>query len=153
MRLLKNPNYKIHKISLESPEYQLERELRNIVLLRPYGLPDYGWETKDSDSFHIVCTNDQNKSVIGCLLLWPKNKNEIQLMQMAVEDLMQGQDIGKGLVEFATEVAKKNGFSEVFCHARENAIEFYLKQGFEVHGDFFEEVGIQHKLMSRCVKN
>ena len=38
----------IKMISIADPLYQKERELRNKILLRPYGLADYAWEMKDS---------------------------------------------------------------------------------------------------------
>ena len=37
----------IKQITILDPLYQLERELRNKILLRPIGLPDNAWEMKD----------------------------------------------------------------------------------------------------------
>ncbi|WP_232226215.1 GNAT family N-acetyltransferase [Flavobacterium sp. ACAM 123] len=42
---------------------------------------------------------------------------------------------------------KVNGIKEVVCHARNNAVSFYLKLGFEIYDDPFTEVDIRHEHM------
>ena len=34
----------IQRIEIDDPLYQQERDLRNRILLRPIGIPDFGWE-------------------------------------------------------------------------------------------------------------
>lgn len=65
--------------------YSAEQQLRNNVLLIPYGLPPHFWEMNDKSSFHIV-TIDKENNVVGCLLLYPlpNELDSVQLMQMAV---------------------------------------------------------------------
>ena len=53
----------IKRISVDDPWYQSERELRNKILLRPIGIPDYGWEMHDEESWHFVALD--NERVIG----------------------------------------------------------------------------------------
>ena len=124
--------------------YQQQRELRNQVLMRPIGMPDHAWEMKDADSFHFVALKDGQ--VIGCLLLYqlPDKPNVVQLMQMATAQECQGQGIGRGLVMHAVEFCKKENVKEIICHARDDALGFYEKMGFEIYDEPFEEVGIPH---------
>ena len=138
-------------IKINSKEYQQERELRNKVLLRPFNLPDHAWEMKDNEAIHFAKIVE-NK-VVGCLLLWPKNNEELQLIQMAIDFDFQNQGFGKSLVIEAKTFALKNGYQSIFCHARENAINFYLSQAFNIESDFFEEVGIKHKKMRIKLSN
>ncbi|MBT4793498.1 MAG: GNAT family N-acetyltransferase [Halobacteriovoraceae bacterium] len=130
-----------------SPLYQQERALRNKVLLRPFGLPDHAWEMQDKNSYHLIAIDSEK--VIACLLLCPKENHSIQLMQMAVEPELQKNGIGKKLVEAAVLKAKTAGLKTLFCHSRENAIGFYLSQGFEVYDEPFVEVGLKHIKMKK----
>lgn len=124
--------------------YQLERELRNSILLRPIGLPNHAWEMHDEKAWHFVAVEDDK--VIGCVVLVPLNpeQTKTQLMQMAVETNQQGKGIGKLLVKELLAFSKSKGIKEVTCHARDNAVPFYLSLGFEIYDEPFVEVGIQH---------
>ena len=63
---------------------------------------------------------------------------------MAVETNQQGKGVGKLLVKDLLSFSKSKGIKEVVCHARDNAVPFYLSLGFEIYDDPFVEVGIQH---------
>ena len=141
----------IQRISLDDPLYQLERELRNRVLLRPIGVPDYGWEMHDRKSWHFVTLDGEN--VVGCVVLVPLDdtNRKTQLIQMAVARSFQGQGIGTRLINELIKFAKLQGIEEITCHARENAVPFYLKLQFEVYGEPFQEVGILHRHMRRYI--
>lgn len=132
-------------ITLDDPRYQTERELRNVVLLRPVGVPDYGWEMRDKESHHIVAL--EAGAVVGCVLLWPAGGGRGQLMQMAVAPEHQGKGIGRILVRAVLNKAVETNLQTVFCHARAEVIPFYAKLGFTGVGERFEEVGLEHLLM------
>lgn len=134
----------IHLIDTKDPFYPLEQELRNKILLRPIGIPDHAWEIHDEKSWHFVAVEDNN--LIGCVVLVPLHpeQTKTQLMQMAVETNRQGKGIGKLLVQELLAFSKSNGIKEVTCHARDNAVPFYLGLGFEIYDDPFVEVGIPH---------
>lgn len=134
----------ILNIDILDPLYQDERELRNKILLRPIGIPDYGWEQNDTISWHFVAVSDAK--VIGCVVLVPlENSKQAQLIQMAVDTPWQGKGLGKQLVHHLLNFAKKNGLEEVLIHSRSDVTPFYESLGFSVYGETFEEVGIQHQ--------
>lgn len=134
------------KIDYEQDFYAQERDLRNRVLLRPFGLADSLWEMHDFESYHVIAFRDE--TLLGCVLLRHIQKtNNAQLLQMAVENSLQGCGIGKMLVEHLLEIAKEKNIREVYCHSRANAISFYEKMGFKIYSDYFEEVGIEHVKM------
>jgi predicted GNAT family N-acyltransferase len=137
----------IIKIDIDNALYPLEQELRNEILLRPIGIPDHAWEMNDNRAWHFVATDDYK--VIGCVVLVPQetNKNIAQLTQMAVASNQQGKGIGKKLVQELIRFSKKVGIQEINCHSRVNAIPFYLNLGFEVFGNPFWEVGMEHAHM------
>ena len=137
----------IKQITILDPLYQLERELRNKILLRPIGLPDNAWEMKDDKAWHFVAT--ENNNLLGCVILVPidDKKEKVQLMQMAVDTNLQGKGIGKLLVIELLEFCKQQGIKEVTCHSRASANDFYKKLGFEIYDEPFDEVGITHNHM------
>lgn len=134
----------IKQITTEDSFYQKERELRNAVLLRPIGLPDGAWEMNDNKSWHFVAV--ENSDVISCVLLKPVNENPgtAQLLQMAVAASAQGKGIGKMLIKALLDFCSQNNITEVTCHARESAANFYKSIGFEIYGSPFQEVGMTH---------
>ena len=136
----------IKQIAMQDSLYQEERELRNKILLRPFGLPDHAWEMKDTRSWHFVAL--ENNEVVACVVLCPfENEERAQLMQMAVDNSLQGKGVGKLLVEALITFCKEQGIKEMMCHARENAIPFYEKMNFERYDEEFVEVGIKHYKM------
>lgn len=143
----------IQLIDTANDLYQLERELRNEILLRPIGIPDHAWEMHDEKSWHFVAI--ENDNVIGCVVLVPldQEQTKTQLMQMAVETNQQGKGIGKLLVNELLAFSKSKGIKEVVCHSRDNAVPFYLNLGFEIFDDPFVEVGIQHYHMKINIDN
>lgn len=143
----------IQLIDSKNDLYQLERELRNKILLRPIGIPDHAWEMHDEKSWHFVAV--ENDNVIGCVVLVPLNQEQTktQLMQMAVETNQQGKGIGKLLVNELLAFSKSKGIKEVVCHSRDNAVPFYLNLGFEIYDDPFVEVGIRHYHMKINIDN
>lgn len=137
------------QIDISSDEYQAERSIRNVFLLRPIGIPDYGWEMHDKESYHFVALDGDE--VIGCVVLYPipDKPGVAQLMQMAVVDSYRGRGIGRGLVECLVSFARSQSITEILCHSRENVVEFYQRLRFECFGEPFVEVGISHRNM-RC---
>jgi len=121
----------INIITTEDSYYELERNLRNRILLRPIGLPDHAWEMNDHKSWHFVAID--NTQLIGCVVLFPnptKNKSA-QLMQMAVESEYQGKGIGRQLVVELLNFAREQGLEEVTCHSRQIVNHFYKKKNLK----------------------
>jgi ribosomal protein S18 acetylase RimI-like enzyme len=69
------------------------------------------------------------------------------MRQVAVAPGMQGQGIGRKLVEYAEEFARDGGFDLMLLHARETAVPFYEKLGYRRLGQRFEEVTLPHWAM------
>ena len=132
------------RIEMTDPLYAQERELRNRVLLRPIGIPDFGWEMFDTKSAHFVAIDDDR--VVGCALLniHDEGPTNGRLMQMAVDGQWQGQGVGKRLVEVLCVHGSQIGLHEITCHARTVVADFYRKLGFEAYGQPFLEAEVEH---------
>ena len=138
----------IRVFSYDSPEYDQELLLRDEVLRRPLGmsLKNDNLEN-DRMSIHIGAFDSEENQMIGVLLLTPLEHGRIKMRQVAVLQNEQRQGVGRQLVAFAEQYASENGFCEMQLHARQVAMDFYCKLGYEAVGDEFLEVNIPHYKM------
>ena len=79
-------------------------------------------------------------------------QNAWRLRGMATLPAVRGRGVGRELLENALSWAKSQGGAAVWCNAREIAVPFYRKSGFEICGERFElpEIG-PHFLMWRAL--
>jgi N-acetylglutamate synthase-like GNAT family acetyltransferase len=133
-----------------SREYRETIALRTIILREPLGLTFSESElAAENTSYHIASYVDGR--VVACLVLKPNTPNVIQMRQVAVDSSMQGSGIGRAIVAFSEQFAKENGYAEMILHARQTAVAFYLKLGYQINGDVFEEVSLPHNSMSKML--
>ncbi len=137
---------------LEEKDSALARQvwqLREEVLRQPLGLSlrDEDLSEEAEDITFFACTD--SGEMLGCLMLRPLSTCALKLRQMAVRENAQGQGIGRKLVETAEAYALAKGFYMISLHARQHAIPFYERLGYEAEGATFIEVGIPHRLMKK----
>lgn len=85
----------------------------------------------------------------GCVLLQHLDVAAFKLRQMAVDPALQRSGVGTQLVNAADLYAVQEGKEKIVLHARETAVPFYTKLGYEVTGLPFTEVGIPHLRMEK----
>jgi predicted GNAT family N-acyltransferase len=73
----------------------------------------------------------------------------VKIGRMAVLADKRGHGVGRLVLEFLLDRARKDGFRRAVLHAQLSAEGFYLKQGFAPRGGVFEEAGIMHREMTR----
>jgi predicted GNAT family N-acyltransferase len=123
--------------------------LRHEILRRPLGLVfDPEIFRQECDDWHIVAMHDD--WVVGCMILTVK-ETLVKMRQVAVESSLQNRGIGARMVEFAEQISMDRGATEMVLHARDTAMSFYLKLGYSIVGDGFEEVGIPHHAMRKSL--
>ena len=139
----------IKEITINSPEYQQVWQLREDVLRKPIGLSlkDEDLSSDAEDRILIAMYDDH---AIGCVMLKDAGSN-LKLRQMAVANAWQGKSTGRQLVQAAEKVAKENGYKKIVLHARQVAVGFYQKLGYEITSDLFTEVGIPHYVMEKAM--
>ncbi|MBL91536.1 MAG: GNAT family N-acetyltransferase [Myxococcales bacterium] len=140
-------------ITRQHPFYPAELALRYIVLRAPLKMPRgsevYAFE---EETWH--CVAHINNEVVGCVLLHPQNTNKSgKLLQMAVHPDHQGRGIGAQLVRGLEAHALNNNITSIVMNAREVAFPFYEKLGYVFASDFFEEVGIPHRTMTKQLRH
>jgi len=134
-----------------STDYQAMCKLRDEVLRKPIGLR-LTEEEIERDKNDILLAFMQNEDAMACCILTEISPGTVQLRQMAVADIYQGKGIGKKILLFAEQVAKRRGYSTIRMHARKTAVGFYEKIGYHIIGDEFTEVGIPHYEMVKTLE-
>lgn len=136
------------RLEFGSEPYQQTIALRRRVLRIPLGLDFSAEELQlEKDQHHFGWL--QNGMVRACCILVDQGNSEFKLRQMAVEPSVQESGMGRKLVSAVENWARQEGGKQIRLHARQNAIPFYEKLGYEVIGDWFTEVGLPHKLMAK----
>ena len=132
--------------SFNSDCYEDCLALRYRVLREPLGLRRTdGFDAEiERKAMHLAAYWDAQ--LIGCVVLQPQDSS-YKLRQMAVEEVWQGQGIGRQLVLACIKHAGEIGVAEIYCHARLYAKGFYEKLGFIEEGNLFSEVSIPHVKM------
>jgi len=139
----------IFQIEFATPEYDEAVHLRYEVLRRPLGL-DFTPEqlAAEYDDVHLAGFDGMGR-LVGYLCLTPLNNDEVKMRQVAVAPEWQGKGVGKKLVAASEELAKHLNFKRMTMHARETAVPFYLRLGYQTVGEQFEEVTIPHFKMEK----
>ena len=138
-------------IGVDAPEYAQELDLRWRVLRRPLGLErDAVLFPFDRESLHLVAIDGGR--VVGCVLFHPEGTETGRLFQMAVEPARQGTGLGTRLVHALEDDLAARGFREVTLHARDTAVSFYARLGYQPVGPPYVEVGIPHQNMRRDLR-
>ncbi len=124
------------KIEIRTPQSQEEwdryYEIRYNELRKPWGQP-VGSEKDDKESNAIhysLYVDDIMAGVLRMDLLAESNISQLRFM--AIEKEFQGKSLGDLLMTHAHTHAKSMGITEIILHAREKAISFYKRNGYEV---------------------
>jgi ribosomal protein S18 acetylase RimI-like enzyme len=130
--------------------HDAELDLRWRVLRAPLGHPREATRFPfEEESLHLVAL--EAGQVVGCVLFHPEGPHTGRLFQMAVEPARQGQHLGRELVRALEAEVVRRGFRSVTLHAREDAVGFYARLGYETFGEPFAELGIPHRHMRRTL--
>lgn len=134
-----------------SEVYREEVDLRYRVLREPLGLAFSEEQlASEANDLHIVAR--RSSTVVGCLVLTAVDERTVQMRQVAVEPRLQSQGIGRLLVLYSETLAAERGWTEMMMHARESAVPFYLKLGYQLRGEPFVEVTIPHREMHKLIR-
>lgn len=132
-----------------SQEYQEAIKIRQVVLRFPLGInySENDFEMEKDEKF-FGCFLENGKIVASISAKELENKTW-KMRQFAVHPTFQREGIGKKLVDFYENEARKKKISKIELHARKTAVRFYLKLGYQVISEEFFEVGIPHCKMKK----
>ena len=140
---------KFFETEFGSPLYAETVHLRDHVLRKPlnleFSVKDIGLECEQN---HLVAT-DINGELLACLVMVGLSPREVKMRQVAVTPGLMGKGIGSKLVGYSENWASRIGFREITLNARDTAVPFYKRLGYEVISEKFTEVGIPHFKMRK----
>ena len=140
----------LKQIDHGSSEYLKMVNLRDNVLRRPLGLTfDHDELIAEKGDILIACIDDED--LIGCCILVRIDDTTIRLRQMAVPGNLHGRGIGASIINFAENIARDKGYKIMTMHARDTAIGFYEKFGYQIKGNQFREVNLPHHVMEKSL--
>lgn len=122
------------KEPVTAAEFEQYYDLRWRILCAPWNQPR-GIEraADDATSTHLMAIDDSSR-LLGIGRLHFNSPGKAQVRFMAVEQDCQRRGIGKTLLGALEAKARSLGAIEVFLNARETALGFYLKNGYESIG-------------------
>jgi len=134
-----------------SEEFKKYYNLRYEILRKPWGQPQ-GSEIDDGEetSIHRMIVDENSGDALAIGRLQFNSTHEAQIRYMAVADKFQGQGLGSQIISVLEDVSRGKGIQKIILSARENALQFYKNNGYEIvkktHLLFGE---IQHWLMKK----
>jgi predicted GNAT family N-acyltransferase len=121
--------------------------LRRVVFIEEQHVPEeLELDDDDARAFHVLAL--EGSTPVGCGRM-VVDADHVKIGRMAVLRELRGLGIGRRVLEFLMDAARKQGFRKAVLHAQLTAEGFYLKNGYLPIGDAFEEAGIAHRLMER----
>jgi len=139
-----------HFAEHNSDWYLKALDLRRRVLRWPLGL-EYSEDDLRAEAGETTVVAVENGRVVGTIQLRALDDRVMKVRQVAVDDEVQGQGVGRRMSEAAEAWMRERGFEEIVLHARAVVLPFYEKQGYVVVGDEFTEVGIPHRKMVKAL--
>ena len=115
-------------------ELQRYYDLRWKILRAPWNQPHGSEQDALEHSSNHLMVVDNHQAVIAVGRLHFNNIGEAQIRYMAVAIAQQRKGIGTLLINALEQRAVALGATRIVLDARENALRFYRKQGYEVLG-------------------
>jgi predicted GNAT family N-acyltransferase len=101
---------------------------------------------RDPEATHIVAV--EGGAVLGtCRLVF--RGDVARLGRLVVEVDARGRGVAGAILTEATRVARSAAADRISLHAQTYALELYLRDGYELAGEPFEEEGIEHVAMEK----
>jgi predicted GNAT family N-acyltransferase len=138
-------NLKVEIVKWIDGHAQLKNIREKVFIQEQKVTPELEWDGMDEKAIHFLVFKDEE--AIGCARAIVI-KSQMQLGRMAVLKEYRGQGAGSILIEKAIVTAKLKQLSSIQISAQCNAINFYVKFGFEVTGDTYLDAEILHRDMT-----
>ncbi|WP_299822417.1 GNAT family N-acetyltransferase [uncultured Pontibacter sp.] len=131
-------------------QFEQYYRLRYQTLRQPWGQPE-GSERADDDAtaIHAMLVDDAGEA-LGVCRMHLATPQEAQIRFMGIRHDMQGKKLGDQLLQYQEARARQLGATRIMLQARENAVNFYRRNGYEIEEKSYLLFGsIQHYKMAR----
>lgn len=141
------PNeFKVDRVSWNDAEEEL-RMLRELIFIREQNVPpELEWDGKDEDCVHLLARDSKGRPIATSRMT-----SDGHIGRMAVLRVWRNKGVGSKMLTALTTIARARNLPRVQLDAQIQAVEFYLRHGFETQGDEFMDANIPHKHMVRSL--
>ncbi|MCW8956521.1 MAG: GNAT family N-acetyltransferase [Gammaproteobacteria bacterium] len=113
-------------------EFKKYFEFRWLMLRAPWQQPRGSErDNLENESFHVMAV-DENETVIAAGRIHFISDSDAQIRYMAVSENKQKQGLGQQILHTLEQYALNKKIKYIHLHARESAIGFYQKQGYQI---------------------
>lgn len=133
-----------------SEEWRLAVQLREEILRKPLG-SFFTDEELEEERKHLHIAGFIGNELIATAVLVPEG-DAMKMQRVVVKEGNQDSGIGSKMMDFCEQIAIENSKNQIYCHARDTAVNFYLKNNYLAKGDYFPEDGIPHLLMCKEIR-
>jgi len=119
------------------------------MLRKPIDLPSGSEQDElEESSFHIAAYD--GSKIIGVGRLHIETDQNARIRYMAVHEDYQKQGVGNSILNQLENIAQNNNMRTCWLYARENAINFYMNNGYKIKGNSNSELlGLNHERMEK----
>ena len=135
--------FDIHIVTWASHQPQLRAVRTPVFIDEQLVAPAFEWDDIDVAAVHLLASH--NSQPIGCLRIIDYYK----IGRMAVLQHWRKQGVGLAMLQQAINICQTHGSKKVCLSAQTHAIGFYIKAGFVVISDIYQDVHIAHVDMQR----
>ncbi|OEG00049.1 hypothetical protein BHF71_06720 [Vulcanibacillus modesticaldus] len=126
-------------------------DVRRIVFIQEQHVPEkIEMDKYDDHSTHFIVYHDEKPIATARIRIY-NNENTVKIERVAVLKEFRGKGIGKKLMLFAEQEAKKMGFTTFLLNSQRHAEIFYKKLGYITISEPFKEAGIEHVTMKKKI--
>ena len=142
-------------MEIRTPETEAEWEayydLRYRVMREPLG-KERGSERNEGDSTGIHFALFEDGTILGIARLDKVDDQICQVRFVAIESHLQGKGLGNQLMIAVEEHGAQIGYSKMILHARDYALSFYEKLGYQLIGPSYKLFDVlQHYEMEKLL--
>lgn len=139
------PTFK--EITHRSAEWTDAVRLREKILREPLG-SSFTDQELEEEKYHFQIAGFLDDAIIATAVLVPEG-DEMKMQRVVVTENLRSLNIGSEMMTFCEKFASDKNFKVMYCHARDSAVNFYIKNGYTGIGDYFDEDGIPHLKMKK----
>lgn len=121
--------------------------LREKILREPLG-SSFTHQELEEEKYHFQIAGFLDNIIIATAVLVPEG-DEMKMQRVVVTENLRSLNIGSEMMTFCEKFASEKNFKVIYCHARDTAVNFYIKNGYNGIGDYFDEDGIPHLKMRK----
>ena len=133
------------EIAHKSPVWTNAVKLREKILREPLG-SFFTDQELEEEKYHFQIAGFIDDTIIATAVLVPEGE-VMKMQRVVVTEKLRGLNIGSEMMTFCEKFALDRKSKLIYCHARDSAVNFYIKNGYEGIGDYFYEDGIPHLKM------